>query len=310
MTHIHDRLDWNLLRTFVAIVQEGSISKAATRLHLTQPAVSLALKRLEETLNEVLIARTHNQFVLTTTGEMVYREAIAISGSINRLSINMRNVSGDLNGTVRLGLVSGVQSPLLDEVLTTFHQRYPRVHYEILSGSSRDVQSALLHYDAGLGICLKRGNVPCLSNRLFRKQQYYLYCGRSHPLFGRKDLTLSDIRQESFVIFSSAQHNDNGVMAPIALFRAQQEFTGEIIGTCTSISEIHRMLRAGIGVGAIPAHLAHNEVAAGALWQLPPQEGVAEINLYLMWHQAPRFSNAEIIFFEMLQQALHEQHLH
>lgn len=74
MSQIHDRLDWNLLRTFLAIVQEGSISRAAVRLHLTQPAVSLALKRLEERLGENLIARSGSSFTVTTAGELVYRQ--------------------------------------------------------------------------------------------------------------------------------------------------------------------------------------------------------------------------------------------
>jgi DNA-binding transcriptional LysR family regulator len=127
MSQIHDRLDWNLLRTFLAIVQEGSISRAV-RLHLTQPAVSLALKRLEERLGENLIARSGSSFTVTTAGELVYKEALAIYGSIARLSLAVQDIPQDLTGVVRLAVVSAVKSDILDSVLSDFHQAHPHAH--------------------------------------------------------------------------------------------------------------------------------------------------------------------------------------
>ena len=64
-------LDWNLLRTFLVVVQEGGITSAATRLCLTQPAVSLALKRLEQHLGRQLIQRGGGRFRVTEAGEIV-----------------------------------------------------------------------------------------------------------------------------------------------------------------------------------------------------------------------------------------------
>ncbi|CAE6851711.1 HTH-type transcriptional regulator ArgP [Paraburkholderia aspalathi] len=72
---LNDRLDWNLLRTFLVIMQERSVSRAAARLHLTQPAVSQALKRLEDTLGRNLIQRRGPHFEPTRAGEEVYRIA-------------------------------------------------------------------------------------------------------------------------------------------------------------------------------------------------------------------------------------------
>ena len=70
---LNDRLDWNLLRTFRVIGQELSISRAAARLHLRQPAISQALKRLEEQLDCQLILRRGPRFVLTEAGEQIFR---------------------------------------------------------------------------------------------------------------------------------------------------------------------------------------------------------------------------------------------
>ncbi|RLM27018.1 LysR family transcriptional regulator [Brenneria alni] len=303
MSHIHDRLDWNLLRTFLAIVQEGSISRAATRLHLTQPAVSLALKRLEERLGESLITRNGANFNLTSAGELVYREALAIYGSIARLSMAVQNTPHDLSGVIRLALVSGVNSDILDNVIGDFHQSHPRVNFEITTGSSADVQHALLHYQAGLGICLKHKSVSGLADTPLLHQRYFLYCGKQHPLFGQQHLSISDLHNEDFVSFASEQLD--GVLAPLALFRAQQALEGQIIGTSASLDEVRRMVRSGLGIGALPEHVVNREAEAGHLWKLPPYDGIARITLYLMWNQEPKYNQAEEAFYHRLREALH-----
>ncbi|MEC5343492.1 LysR family transcriptional regulator [Brenneria populi] len=303
MSHIHDRLDWNLLRTFLAIVQEGSISRAAARLHLTQPAVSLALKRLEDRLDENLISRNGANFNLTSAGELVYREALTIYGSIARLSMAVQNTSHDLTGVVRLALVSGVNSDILDNAICDFHQNHPRVNFEIATGSSADVQEALRHYQAGMGICLKHKTVPGLCDTPLLHQKYFLYCGKRHPLFGHQHLKISDLYNEDFVSFASEQLD--GVLAPLALFRAQQTLEGRIIGTSASLDEVRRMIRAGLGIGALPEHVVKMEAEAGHLWKLPPYDGIARITLHLMWNQEPKYNQAEEAFFQRLREALH-----
>ncbi|WP_313686690.1 LysR family transcriptional regulator [Pantoea sp.] len=302
MTQIHDRLDWNLLRTFLAIVQENSISRAALRLHLSQPAVSLALKRLEERLGESLITRTGSTFSLTAAGEMVYQESLTIYGSIARLSLAVQDIPHDLTGTVRLAFVSGVNSEVVDNAITRFHTLQPRVTFEITTGSSTDVQHALLHYHAGLGVSLRHKQVPGLNNTPLLHQRYFLYCGRSHSLFGQRDLSIEDLQHEKFVSFASEQLD--GVLAPLALFRAQQSLQGEITGTSSSLHEVKRMIRCGLGIGALPEHVISEETRSGELWKLPPYEGIAQITLYLMWNETLKFNKAEEAFLYHLKEAL------
>ena len=87
---VHQRLarhlDWNLLRTFIAVVECGGFSKAAEHIHLTQPAVSHALKRLEQSLGLKLIDRNARRFEVTDAGKIVYAKAIEIHSQISRLA--------------------------------------------------------------------------------------------------------------------------------------------------------------------------------------------------------------------------------
>ncbi|REG83187.1 LysR family transcriptional regulator [Marinomonas pollencensis] len=302
MSGIHDRLDWNLLRTFIAIVQEGSISRAADRLHLTQPAISLALKRLEERLDERLIIRNGTTFELSKAGELVYREAIVIYGSIARLTTTVRATPHDLSGIVRIALVTGINSDVFDHVLAEFHKNNPRVTFEILSGSSEYVKQNLLNYNASVGICLKYRKHAELSDTLLLSQKYNLYCGKDHHLYQQENINIRTLRDEFFVSFASEQLD--GVLAPLAIYRAQERLEGRIVGTSDNLEEVKRMIKAGLGIGALPENVVQQDVLSGTLWQLPPYDGLARISLYLMWNRTPKFSEAEEVFFSALMAAL------
>ncbi|ARU93982.1 LysR family transcriptional regulator [Tatumella citrea] len=302
MSRTHDRLDWNLLRTFLAIVQEKSISKAAIRLHLTQPAVSLALKRLEEQLDEALILRNGSSFSLTAAGELVYKEALTIYGTLARLSVAVQDTPKDLTGTVRLCSVSAVQSTILDDAMAEFHQQHPRVTFDISSGSSSDVQHALLHYQAALGIALKHRYIPGIADMPLLAQNYYLYCGKSHRLSGLRQITTDDLTHEHFVSFSGDQ--PDGVLAPLTSFRIRYNLQGTTRGVSPDIHEVIRMIRCGLGIGALPEHVVKHEETQGQLWRLPPYEGVAKVTLYLMWNEVLKMNKAEHAFLCFLREKI------
>ena len=115
---LNDRLDWNLLRTYLVIIQERSVSRAAARLHVTQPAVSHC-GRLEDTLERKLIERRGTHFAPTPAGEAVYRIASDIYGGISRLETEIDDSTADLTGSIRLLTVSRIESPVYDEFSRT-----------------------------------------------------------------------------------------------------------------------------------------------------------------------------------------------
>ena len=104
-------LDWNLLRTFVAIVEEGGITAAATRLLRRQPTVSAALGRLEAQIGSRLIERGGGAFRLTAAGRALYRECSEIYGAVSRLRDLTRDATKELTGHIELPVASHVVTP-------------------------------------------------------------------------------------------------------------------------------------------------------------------------------------------------------
>ena len=293
-----NELDWNLLRTFMVIVQEGSITAAAVRLYLTQPAVSLALKRLEAQLDRRLIKRGRGQFEVTEAGEMIYREVMDIYGTISRFGMLVRDIREEISGHVRLLVASRIQTVMLDRVLKAFHEQHPKVTFRIDVNASTDIHIALQQKVGTLGICLMREPIPGLENEVLISQTYRLYCGRNHRLYGRSQLDIADLRGEDFVSFTSDQID--GTLSPLALFRAREGFAGRIVGASANLDEVRRLIMCDLGIGPLPEHIASRSVEDGDLWELPPYEGIKPVDIHLLWNPQAKLNRAEAAFLAML----------
>ncbi|WP_043199180.1 LysR family transcriptional regulator [Pseudomonas putida] len=299
---LNDRLDWNLLRTFLVIGQEGSISRAAARLHLSQPAVSQALRRLEEQLDSALVVRRGPRITLSQAGQEVMQIAAELYGTVSRLGPALDSPAETVTGKIRLLSISRIQSRAYDDFLAQFHSDYPQVELEIDVLRSSDVASGLLQKTASFGLSLCRTPQPRLEQRVLLEQRYAFFCGKRHRLFGRKNLTVADLQGENFVSFTSDQMGGN--LSPLTVFRDQQGFTGRIVASSPSLDEILRLVGAGYGIGCLPEHIVAADVQANELWRLPPWEGVIDVNVYLLWNREQKLTQAESIFLERFQQML------
>jgi len=299
---LNDRLDWNLLRTYLAIGQERSISRAAARLFVTQSAVSQSLKRLEEQLDCALILRRGPRFDLTQAGEEVLDIAQEMYGNVTRLGTAVEDAVEDVVGKVRVLSISLVQSSLYDEFLADFHQQHPRVELEVEVMRSSDIQSSLNQKTASVGVGLCRFAQPKLERVPMMRQRYAFFCGKRHRLFGQRRLSLDALKGENFVSFTSDQIGGN--LSPLTVFRDEHGFTGKIVAKSSSFEEIRRLIIAGYGIGCLPEHLVDIDLHNGLIWRLPPAGGVVDVDVFLMWNREQRMTRAETVFLESFQRAI------
>ncbi|MCC5884385.1 MAG: LysR family transcriptional regulator [Halomonas sp.] len=156
-------LDLLLLRSFVSIVEEGSFTAAANRLHLTQPAISGHLRRLEAQLGKALLQRTTRSVQLTPDGECLLGYARAIL-TLNRDAMSQITRSS-LQGTIRLGVAEDFAQARLLTTLKSFMGCHPMVDIEIRVGIPGDLVVAMHqgHLDMVLGAqCGEQGTGTCL----------------------------------------------------------------------------------------------------------------------------------------------------
>jgi DNA-binding transcriptional LysR family regulator len=302
----HDRfvanLDWNLLRTFVVIVEEGGISRAANRLLRGQPAISLALGRLEAELGCRLIERGRGTFRLTAEGRKLYQECIDIYSGIARLKESTFAGADEISGHINICLASHVVTPLLDDLLARNYRAHPKVTYSIKSAPSEEVANQVQDKSASLGICLVNRRLPDLEYENIYREFFGFYCGPPHPLFGKQDLKLSDLRDLDAVSFDTDDLND--ALRPVALLRQQNEMAQRIVGQSSQLEELRRMILCGLGIGPLPVHVAARDVKDGLLWRLPPYKNPPVVDIFLITSPRKAFNRAELTFIDALKTAI------
>jgi len=297
-------LNWNLLRTFMVIVQEGGVTAAAVRLNRKQPTISNALNRLERQLDKQLIERRPGQFRVTTAGEHLYRECLEIYGNIARIPTLIQDIEDDVRGQVRISMASHVVCPLFDAVMSEFHSAHPDATFHVSISTSGDVVQQVLEKTASFGICLVDQPHPKLAYQQMYREYFGFFCGPTHPLFGRENLTMEDLHDESLVSFNTDQLS--GQLRPVALLRAQQNVGRRITAISPHLEEVRRMIVNGLGIGPLPIHVVQRDVENRLLWRLPPYEDPPAIDIFLLWNPRTTLNRAENEFLNKLRERIDE----
>lgn len=295
-------LDWNLLRTFVVIVEEGGITAAATRLLRRQPTVSQALARLETQIGNRLIERGGGTFHLTAVGRELFKECAGIYQDISRLEEVTNTASQKITGNIEISLASSVVTPILDSVLTSFHQQFQAVTYRISIDTSEVVVRNVLEKSATMGICLLNKRHSKLDYQTMYREFFGFYCGPPHPLFGKENLQVSDLQEFPAVSFGTDSMAD--ALRPVALFRQLHGLDQDIIGHSPHLEEVRRMIMCGLGIGPLPTHVVERDVRDGLLWRLPPYDHPPMVDIQLVTNPNKRLNRAESRFLQALGNAI------
>ena len=136
-------MDIRQLIYFATIVEEGSISAAAKKLHLSQPPLSYQLKLLEEELHLQLLQRGARGVQLTEAGKVLYKRAQGILELTERTQKELQAMAGGFAGTLHIGTVSSSGASLLDWRIPAFHEQYPQIGFAIHEGNTFELMEML-----------------------------------------------------------------------------------------------------------------------------------------------------------------------
>src|SRR5690606_28030872 len=145
-------MDLRQLKYFMATVEEGQISRAARRLHMAQPPLSLQLKTLEEELGVQLIERTNKRLRLTEAGHALYQRAEQIVGLVDNTTKEIREFDQGLRGTLGIGSPPGIGHLTLPSRIAAFHATYPEVRFQWREGNTYRVLELLDAHVIEIGI--------------------------------------------------------------------------------------------------------------------------------------------------------------
>lgn len=296
----HAKLNWNLLRTFFVIAEEKSITRASKRLQMRQPSVSAALQKLEDQLGCQLAFRDSRRFELTLRGAKIYQECLEIFRGVDRISSLSADSLSEEGGEVRLQIVSNLVSQLVDEGLRLFHQRNPSVTFKIEVENSQTIIHNIRQQNVGLGICLLSKPIADLDCRYLFREEFSIFCGSEHPLYGQEFTNLLQLQQEPFVAFTCATEGIG--LEPMVSLREGAGLGNHISGSSPNLEEVRRMIISGLGIGILPLTAVTYEVENGLLWPLRNSDRAIGSDVFLVRHPAADNSGPEQNFVALLEE--------
>ena len=287
-----NRVDWNLLRTFVEIVRAGGIGAAARKLRKQQPSISAALKRLEDQVGVQLLERSATGIKTTAAGTALLGLCEEMLETARMVPHQIAQATKRVEGIVRIQLISSIISDEFDEAITSFHRRNPNIHIEMRVSPWRAVLDDLERGDVEIGIGYDSNVRHGLVYEPLFVERQQLYCARSHPLFGHRVTRLGEMKDEGFVLTGEDE------LETITRLRSRYHLGSRMNGLAEDIGEALRLIVLGIGVGFLPVLAAADAVAKGRLWPLLHPDDEPSYDIFLLARSEPSRDTATQLFFD------------
>lgn len=290
-------IDWNLLKTFHEIAEAGGVSRAGRVLRRKQPAVSLALKRLEAQLGVTLCKRGPRGFQLTDEGMLVAETCRSLNSLVRNVPRKLGNLAEEVRGRLSIQVMSGLICERFDSAIARFHKKHPNVEILIDITTWDSVAAALLRDEIDIGVASAQMQRTDLNYDFLFDEVHCAYCGQGHPLFGKTVDDPSSLADYPFVL-TAADEPDM-----LTAYRARHGLGLHVAGLSEHLDEAKRLTALGIGICFLPKAFAAVEVEAGRLWPvLRPAEQVS-IPVFVITKRGPSKFARQLLLSEIFDDA-------
>jgi LysR family nitrogen assimilation transcriptional regulator len=186
-------MDLRQFRSFVAVVEEGSINRAADRLNCSQPSVSVQMRQLEQELGLTLLDRRARGVTPTPAGERFFADCLKILGDVEAARQRMGDWSREVSGALAAGIIPTISKGVLPKVLPDYAREYPSVDIRIAEAYSGTLTEWVLEGDLDFALVTEPPHDPSLDQRVVSNEALVLVSGRASPLQPGVPVALRDI---------------------------------------------------------------------------------------------------------------------
>ncbi len=255
------KLEIRHLKLIKAVAQEGSVTKAGSRLHLTQSALSHQLRDAEEKLGTPLFTRLNKRMILTPAGERLLSSAETVLGEIKRAEEDIRQIALNREGILRLSTQCYTCYHWLPSMLKLFHRKYPRTEVQIMVEATRRPIEALLDGKLDLAIV----NSPVRNNKVAYKplfqDELVAIIKPDHPLASRPFLRAQDFSDEHLIVYAMPRE-ENMIFQK---FLTPAGVSPRRVSQVQLTEAIIEMVKAGLGTSVMARWAVAPQLADGSL---------------------------------------------
>jgi DNA-binding transcriptional LysR family regulator len=259
-------MDIDEIRTFVSIAQLGGFTRAADRLHRSQPAISRRISLIEQELGSKLLDRVRGRVALTEAGRAFLPFAETMLSAIEDGRQAVQATISEVGGPVSLALVGTLADSNIVEVLRQFSRRSKAVELDLRTATSQEVSDLVRRGEVTLGLRYHPDERHDLASRIVGVEPMRVICSPEHPLVGRR-VSKRLLVGEKWVGFPAARGRESfggtlqRLLAPIGIQDAK-------ITLIDSLTAQKRLVEAGFGIALVPESSVRDELKLGTLKEL------------------------------------------
>lgn len=281
-------MEFKLLQSFVAVAEELHFSRAAERLHISQPPLSRQIALLEEELGTPLLTRTSRKVELTPEGAAFLEEARAVLARTESAAELVRAMARGEAGTLRLGFAGAAMEGSLPDIIREFRERRPQVALELREAGTADQLLAIrlegaadpARLDAGF-VFTAAHDLPGLMTRPFMREPMILALPETHPLSKHETLPLSVLTGEPLIMFprQSQPELHDEIMNSLRAAGGEPHVAQEAGGGPARVA----LAAAGLGLALVPASMRRYRREGVAY--LGIEGGMPALRVVLAWRE-------------------------
>jgi LysR family carnitine catabolism transcriptional activator len=239
----------NQVVAFTTIARTGSFAEAAVQLHLSQPALSIQVKNLEENLGGKLLLRTTRSVSLTPEGKAFYPVARRLLSDWDQSLQDVRNHFALLRGKLDVAAMPTYATNLLPVILATFHRQYPDINVTMHDVIAESVIEMVRENRCELGITFDPGDVPELNFEALYDDRFVAILPNIHPLLDKATLQWTDILQYPHI----SLQRPAGTRLLIDKALARESLILTPVFESHQLVSIGRMVTQGLGLSVVPS---------------------------------------------------------
>ena len=288
-------MDLGELQVFLTVAKEGSFSRAAERLYRTQPAVSLAIRKLEDSLGQPLFVRGARPVRMTDAGTLLREYAERLINLRDEAKKSLLELDGLKRGELALGVNESSIHALLP-ALAQFRELHPGVQVRVHRMFSRDIPHEVVNYRLDLGAVSFVPRETQLQATEILKDELTLVVPPKHVLAKKREVEIEELAKESFIAHIVESPFRRKVIELFARHRTPLNMPIEM----PTIESIKRFVQMGMGVAIVPRMCVTWEIEHGWLKELKIRQLTIPRHLYIISRRGARLPHAATEFMRIL----------
>jgi len=288
-------MELHTLKVFQSVATEKSFSRAAEKLLRTQPAVSLAVQRLETELGERLIDRSGKELLLTDAGKIVFDFSRRFENLAAELSNALAEMRDNASGVLSVGANESTSLYLLQHIVN-YRRLYPKVKVRVRRSLSSKIPQQLIDGELELGVISFDPQDERLLGQVIYTDHLAFVVSPEHRFAGRESVSITELGMETFVAHNVLSPYREIVLREFQRHRVALNMDVEM----PTVETIRRMVQRNEGVAFLPRLCVEQEVESGLLHEVRIEELSVDRKIHLVYPAKRALSHAARAFLEVV----------